>query len=258
MGWVGVRCLQKLSVLKTLRTAAAHQRTWTTCQGHAPAQWTAVGHWVIWKTKKKKSSLKAIYHPNRHIVLNTNIQPKGLFKWQKYEKERECGMKGGRERKKERRDKKKANKRKKKEKKWRKGKEREKKEVRMEGKRGKKRKTEIKNKGERERETERERQQAKGTKTLLSLVQTMSPEYAKWNLLHLRMWMNFSSSFNSALLPPLWKCSAGNVVPSFRMKIMYAHPWLGALRLKLFKSRRSKLMLYFRRASILAFIDTAK
>ena len=70
------------------------------------------------------------------------------------------------------------------------------------------------------------------------------------------MWMNFSSSFSKALLPPLWKCRAGNVVPSFRMKMMYAQPWFGALRLKLFKSSKSKLMLYFRRASIFAFMET--
>lgn len=46
----------------------------------------------------------------------------------------------------------------------------------------------------------------------------------KAKLPYLLMWTNFSSSFNKALLPPLWKCTAGYVVPSFNMKIMYAQP----------------------------------
>ena len=41
-------------------------------------------------------------------------------------------------------------------------------------------------------------------------------------------------------------------MPSFKINITYAHPWFGAFLLKLFKSKMSKLMLYFFLASSFA------
>jgi len=52
------------------------------------------------------------------------------------------------------------------------------------------------------------------------------------------------SSCMTCLVPPWWKCSAGNVVPHFSMKIKYDQPSDGRDRRNVFRSLMSKLTTY--------------